>query len=482
MASIFDVANESLFSILASKNRRLYFSALMVLRDIYRRELQIRRSDLVVALVASMERQMMEWDVSEDGVPGGEVSDEGPEETETLSGRAHLLVRRLVETGWLQTSTDHTTFEEVLEVPDYAAELLETFYRIVHPEEKPYHSFVYNTYAALKTADEERDEFMFQALRGAFDNTAALRDSLRSLLHNMRQFYQNLQHRQEVRELLAEHFDQYQVEVALKTYHPLKTVDSVHRFRPRILQFLRRWIQDPQVLEQLHRSMRLHRGGRDDADDRVEILRMIDFIRDSYQSMDGLLREIDRRNSNYSRAAAERLQYLLNTDRDIKGKLIEVLKALPPLDKAEETPILENLREVLPVYRVAVVEEGSLYREPKARRREQPQPLRERPAEAEKEFEAELQEMRHQFRRGFSRREVVAFLMAQLGERDRIASGELKIGGVEDFIRVILAVVRADEPDVPYRIAWKEGTVRVGAYRLPQFEVIRVVSGRGLVG
>lgn len=455
----------------------------MVLREVYRRELQIRRSDLVVALVASMEREMMEWDVSQDGVPEGDVSGEGAGEMATLSGRAHLLVRRLVETGWLQTATDHTTFEEVLEVPDYAAELLETFYRIVHPEEKPYHSFVYNTYAALKTADEERDDFMFQALRGAYDNTAALRDSLRSLLHNMRQFYQNLQHRQEVRELLAEHFDQYQVEVALKTYHPLKTVDSVHRFRPRILQFLRRWMQDPQVLEQLHRSMLLHRGGREDADGRMEILRMIDFVRDSYQSMDGLLREIDRRNSNYSRAAAERLQYLLNTDRDVKGKLIEVLKALPPLDKAdEETPVLEELREALPVYRVAVVDEGSLYREPKARRREPPRPLRVRPAEAEKEFEAELREMRRQFRRGFSRREVIAFLMAQLGERDRIASGELKIGGVEDFIRLILAVVRADEPDVPYRIEWKEGSVRVGAYRLPQFDVIRVVNGRGLVG
>lgn len=331
MPEFFEVVNENFFSLLSSKNKRMYFRALMVLRTCYQSELRLKRADLVSYLVEQMSNDLMNWSANPDDdrfeapdsiAPSSERSED---DTSTLSGRAHALVRRFQETGWLDVVPDEQSLDEMLLVPDHVSAILDVLYSIVHPADRPYNSYVYSTYSVLRTANEDRD-YLYPALHSAYENTQALLDSLRSLLHNIHKFYRSLQQRSDIRELLAEHFDGYQVLVATKTYHPLKTVDSVHRFRPRILSILRQWMVDGDALEQLVQSMATHRSGFHEMEARYEIIRMIQFIIDSLESMDSFLREIDRRNSAYSRASVERIQYLLNTDRDVKGKLIEILR------------------------------------------------------------------------------------------------------------------------------------------------------------
>lgn len=65
----------------------------------------------------------------------------------------------------------------------------------------------------------------------------------------------------------------------------------------------------------------LVRKGRypDEQTARDEVIRMITYIMDQYEKMDGLLREIDRKNASYTRASVERTQYLLNIKGILKG-------------------------------------------------------------------------------------------------------------------------------------------------------------------
>ncbi|GGJ12616.1 hypothetical protein GCM10010885_22490 [Alicyclobacillus cellulosilyticus] len=536
MRDLFEVVPHNLFSLLASRQRAVYFRALMVLWNCYQREIRFRRGDLVTYLISEMERDLAGWsddsealddpfadgDVRETesgradtvqreafslphanarvpwvdggssnaGLPDAGAAGEGLTESGgldadmpdagTLSGKAHALIRRLVATGWLQAIPDETGFDETLIVPRYASVLLDALYRIVHPAEQRYNAIVYSVYSNLRTANEERDEFMLQALQSAHDHTIALRESLRALLHNIHTYYQNLHLRQEIRELLAEHFDSYQVAVAIAMYHPLKTFDSVYRFRPRVLQILRDWLASPSLLQQMAASLLGQRPDLTPEDARAEVVQRIQFIADTFESLDDLLQEIDRRNAHYSRASVDRLQYLLNTDRDVKGKLVQLLRALPPLTADVHHPLLEAMRE-LPLFQVRYADPDALYREPRRRQRGRPQPLR-RPAGADDAaFAAEARELVERANAIFSPQRIAAFIREQMGDRARLPASALRLRELDDFLRTMVAVVRSDEPEMPYEIDWtdadggedKPDLVRVGDYGVPQITFVR---------
>ena len=84
------------FTILTSAKKELYVEALFVLRQAFKTELVIRREELTAMLVGSLESSILQADFSEEEEEMGAERDEG------LSGKAHLLIRKLRDTGWLE--------------------------------------------------------------------------------------------------------------------------------------------------------------------------------------------------------------------------------------------------------------------------------------------------------------------------------------------------------------------------------------------
>jgi hypothetical protein len=178
---------------------------------------------------------------------------------------------------------------------------------------------------------------------------------------------------------------------------------------------------------------------------------MIHFIIDTFESLDGLLEEIDRRNTSYSRASVERLQYLLNSDRDVKGKLIELMKALPPLHSSQQNLLAQEMAD-LPAFEVRFLDADSLYKEPHKRHREPPQRLRPRPSTDA--FDAEAGELLERMNNLYSSDEVAEFLRRQLGPDGRVFTGNMEITEMDDFLRTMVALIQADEPELPFAVEW----------------------------
>lgn len=235
---IFEIIPERFFSILSAQKKELYVDALMVLRTAFKTELLIRRPELFSMMLDSLEDSFLSADFSEEAM---EIGEEG--ESQDLSGKVHLLLRKLRDCGWIEIEYEPGFFEEIVTVPDYAVAFMDLLYDFSHERIREYNSCVYASYAALKNAGENPD-FQLQALLSAHQNTEKLVDELKSLFNGIKRYYQRLAGQQDINTLLREHLDQYKEKLFDQIYYPLKTIDSVPRFKGEILRILNAWSMD----------------------------------------------------------------------------------------------------------------------------------------------------------------------------------------------------------------------------------------------
>ncbi len=473
----FEVFPSNFFTLFASPNRAIYAEALLVLHRQYRQETRLKKQELVSRLVANMENRMLELQYEEGGdsqttfdiEAGGEIN---------LSGRAHFLLRRFQETGWLEPEPDVSSFEECYVIPGYAGKLLNLFADILQGRTVEYNGFVYSTYSTLKTADHDRDEYIFDALKHAHIATTQLWTSLRELLDNIRLYHQRLRKQVEIKEILVEHFDRFRMLISDRIYHPLKTFDSVPRFKQRIVGILKSWLRDPVLLKEIARAA-VRRGEHHDEKEVLSmVIAMIGEIIDVYDKLDDILAQIDLKNAAYTRASVERMQYYLNTERDIRGKLVEVIKALPEKGSPEKSPSIGAASADLPLYTGAFFDDGSLYTEPQRREEHQPTALRSRLSATEAEFRVELEDFQRRLQHAYSHRKVIDFIMGLLEGKTSLTTAEIELVCSEDFIKLLLAVVKIGDPGLPYRVEFRDGYLYVNGYRLPELVFYRERKGK----
>ncbi|MDD4769514.1 MAG: DUF5716 family protein [Eubacteriales bacterium] len=468
--SLFQIVPEKFFSILACQNQEIYLLALMVLRRCYRQELSIRKSDYIAELAGELSQRSMDLAPEDEGLP----------EDSSFSGQAHFLLRKLVAAGWVEEETENTSFADTLVIPDYAAKFLNLIHELTTDQHREYNKYVFTTYSVLKNANETRDDYLFDALDFAYRNTAALVDDLKSLLGNIRRYHQLLSSQVDVRGVLSQHFDQFSEQIEKKFYHPIKTFDSVDRFRPGIMAILGDWREDSLLKDQMAELALKRIPGRfpNVLAARGEIQAMIDGIIRYFDYVPELVREIDRKHRRYLVAAYDRIIYLSQSDQTIKGKVARILAALPDLPEEElEDLLAQNLQ----LFRAGWFSDDDLFTPRKRRQEFAPEPL---PVRSQPDMEAirlELESFADRVRQGFDQKKVLAFMESQFGERTTLTTAQLDIPGMDEFILSLLAVLRHDDPASFYRIELGSGYLINNGFCLPNITFQRKeVSPNGL--
>ncbi|WP_028308245.1 Wadjet anti-phage system protein JetA family protein [Desulfitibacter alkalitolerans] len=459
----FDIYPENFFAVFSSLNKRIYIEALFVIRHAYQHTPVISKEDLVSSLIANLENQILALE-EEDGVLSLE---------DNLSGRAHFLIRKFLETGWLEREQDSQSFTEQFVVPVYASKLLNLFHDLVSGKTTEYNGFVYSAYSILKTADLEREEYMYDGLRQAHQLTENLENALRELLANLRFYHHRLQEQVEVSEILAEHFDVFRQKISDRIYHPLKTFDSVPRFKNRILKILKNWLTEAKLIDDMAKTAN-KRGYDLDIDVcRQKVIVMIGEIIDTYEGIDQLLKSIDKKNTRYTRASVERMQYFINTDRDLKGKLVEILKKLPDIKDTEGDGKISELNMGLPLFQQVYIDEDSMYTEPQKRRDHIPRKANLQSTINKEELQAEMDEFKKRLEKTYSHHKVVDYIMEQLAQQGILRARDLQLGTDDDFIKLILACIKNDEEDIPFKIDFKDDYLFINGYRIPNLLIAR---------
>ena len=350
---LFDIVPGNFFSVLSSANREIYYDALMIIHDMFKFELNIRTDDYLSSIITLLDEKTYVYETEED-------DEDTYESGQTLSSKARLILNRLLRTGWIDSEHIDRTFIEIITPRNYAIPVLRMLKELGDTSLQEYNSLVFATFSGLKQAVSENEQHLYEALLSAKSNTEQLQYSLRTLFHSIRSFLRGVALQQDVNVLLEDHFNEYKIMMD-RIYHPIKTMDSVHRYIAPIQNLLSNLLANDEQMQVMRERAISIKKYDDESQSNEEIIKAIDYIMDFYQAVGGLVSEIDRKHSTYTKNSIDKIQYLMTADQSIKGKLAETLKFYARASQNTRDNIAEIMEYHINVGRQGFLDELSLY-------------------------------------------------------------------------------------------------------------------------
>lgn len=441
--------------------------ALMSIHEAFQTDWSIRRSDLVILLLDQLDDLFDRYRIEE------EDSSDLVEKTSSAYG--NLIVRKLRDAGWLELEMGSEDFQEYVSVPDYAFKIIKVLHDIIYEStDTEYNRYVYSTYSVLKMSSESGEDYK-TAIDSSFEHTMELFNKLKMLHVNIRRYHRQLADHQELNQILVEHFDDFKANLADKIYYPIKTFDSVHRFKTPILGILKQWLHDDEVLEQLAQETwmreRQRRSGSENIvkeEAKEEAKRKLVGIIDTYENMDVLLKEIDKKNSDYTKATLDRMDFLLNTDRSVKGKIREIIKAIT---KEETNKWVDHVQSAVAISTQTIVGENSLYVSRKAKKRDNIKKEKIRLSANRNSIKEEANAFRISVQEAYSKRRIQQFVLDLMEEKQQVSAKDFPLCEDKDYVISLLSVLGSDDKASKYNVQFRAGEVTGEHYRIPDFDL-----------
>ena len=455
--NIFNKIPENFFSILVSKNKNIYIDALFVLREAFKQEMTISRENIISRLINNLEDEFYQEDFSEEDETN-ELKDNN------ISSKAYFLLRKLKWAGWVEFEMQRDSFEENVIIPDYAIKFIDLLYSIVEEKQVEYNSYVFATYSSLKLASIEKGE-TYNAIITAYNNTIQLINELKSLYNSLGRFHRKMCNQDNINDAINEHFFEYK-EYSDEMIFPRFTRDSVPRYKSPIRDMLSDILADKERLENTINiaSKNSKYKSREEAED--DILNKIRTVLEVYENIDSTMNQIEQKNTDYVRASVKRIQYLLTNDKELKGKLVNILK------NSKHEKVLEQMEKEVKLLRQEYISKDSIYLRNSNDKRKQGNPIA---LKETKELDSKtLYDFAKSLENLYGNKKINDFMSKNFKDRPFINSNEIELKSVEDLILLILATIKADKSGKSfYYFEDSDEIINNNGYRIPNIKFIR---------
>lgn len=472
--NLFNKIPDNFFSILSSKNKNIYGLAIVTLYDcltLYHN--RIRKSDFLDLLKNRGEGLVKNLIIEEE-----DYDDKTLIYEPTLQGKYNLIVKRLVDTGWIILDQDIKTGVEYILIPSYSMSMLKIVYEFVSDNETQYVSNVRSTYADLQYEDENQSDYMYRALVNAVNKTRDLELEVTKLDHSIRVFHKQLANMFSPNEVLNQHFDIAREDVVDPIYHPLKTNDSIILYNGPISSILKRWLNTEEVFNKIvSQALVLNSSLRSKEEAQSDVIKKINYIQDTYNKLTEEMSDIDKAQSNYTKATTEKVIYLNNSDKTIKGKLETIFLSLAKVINGEANGypnIVKDVNNSLLFYQQGYIDSDSLTKPYRRNERYEGEPM------AIDDFEQEanegLMQSLLQIMDAYSDEKIMDFMANAFKDENEIDVKKIPVKSVEDFIMVILGTVKADSRSSFYdfvRPDELEYLTKEEKYEMPNYQYVR---------
>jgi len=449
--NIFDIIPSNYFSLFAGKNRQIYAESLTILFELLQNdEALINKDDFLKALKDKGASYIDKFDFKDEDLES--ITDDATLVGQSLSSKASFIIRRLEDTGWIDISMDPESFEETVVLPQYSIVYLRAINEIIGDETAPYSSLVHSTYSELKLEDEEPDELLFTTLLRSYENTKKLKVELITLVHSIRIFQNKLGKTFDTNNVLHSYFDVYKTKISDRYYHPLKTFDSVAKFKRPIIRILERWVSEKTIRDKMIAQSALLSKNNNKHEIEKDIITKINYITDTYETINTLISSIDKENSNYTKSSANKILYLNNSDRTIKGHLENIFKYYA---KGVNTPrslskILSNMQDCSTFYEQGYINSDSVSLPLLRRMRYDGTPLEIVDFDEASAFIMDnfLQETKNIY----TDERIYGFMLKAFGGDSDLKITDILLPNFDAFICLILATIKKDDESCFYTV------------------------------
>lgn len=458
---LFEVMPASMFTVLTSKNRDVYVAALFALREAFKEDITIEKNILAAKLVNHLHDLILNIDAEAEEM----YTDESYKDTMSL---ARFIIRKFKETGWIDI--EYSRFEQLKElvtIPPYSIKLINLLYNLVSEEIKEYDSFMYSMYSALVNANHLYNEYRYISLSFVTDKMMEFEDSLKTLFHNLRRKYANLGRLKTINQMLEDHFDSYQEHILKQIYLPLKTRDSINRFKGAILDILNSWMRDVGAIDSMVETA-LRRGDAHDEEEAKDIIiTKINRIVDKLFELEELVTLIDERNNTYVTNATEKMRYLMRKDKSIAAIMAKIIAHLAHEKSENEDFITQYCQEAFTLRGSSNLHQESLYNRANSTKEYSSEPLPIVFHDHNETFNRLAENMRSNDREQFSHQNILQFMRTQMEDLDELNAQDMVIQSTNDFIMVMYAFIKGFDQSAFYRLQLLDGHVLNTHYSLP---------------
>lgn len=367
--NIFDIIPENFFSILSSKNKKLYAACLIEAFKIYETGSILGTDKKLLAdeLTNYLENSNLSFDKDED------LDDD--DATEALSSKkslAYFALRKIEEAGWIYVDVN-ADYEEIVNFTDAGITICEALLKIspqityssdddyvddvpyLNPNE--YNGYIYTIYSLL-TNPINRDYPLI--LEQVYSNTRQLLRAIRRLDSRMKDYIQTVVDTSEIKDLIDRLID-YKNELIDNGYVKLKTGDNINKYRLPIVTKLEEYEQNQAIMYTLIEDYKQKYRTLDDPSQRV--YHDLDDMIDVFNSLDSFISEIDYKNKRYIDSTIGKIKFLLTEDDNISGKLNTILKYIKIEGKANHMDsAINSLQQMFTLRQTKTYnQESSLY-------------------------------------------------------------------------------------------------------------------------
>lgn len=455
---MFTIIADNFFVPLASPNKIVYWECICKLFTVMDNQLSfgVEREVLVEELQYYFEQ-----------TNAASIQDENLEGEDSRS-KANWMLRRLEYYGWIEIETDKSYVQRV-NFKEYAVKAIKTFIEIADGKQIEYQGYIYTIYSLVRSKTDNPGIVLLQIL----ENTDLLITGLKNLNSSIKHYIDDLTRHKTVAQIMDALFNDYITNIVDKAYHRLLTSDNVSKFRPEIVERLESKSRSRSYIEKAREEIA---GIKEISSEEAEelVYHYIREIIDAFLNMDDILSEINKKNTQYQRAAINRAKFLLTGSEDVRGQLKEILIGINEQMNAENMDFggiyrIEFLDDFIRLYSTAVIDEKSLYTPLEGKKEFRPSQIQE--AEPDLMLRQEkLRRMMDKMQKVLNPKRINEYVLTQLGNEEKINASKLPLDSTEDFVKMIYVRLYGQRKNMAYDVEVTED-IQVNGYRFKDFVI-----------
>ena len=455
---MFRIISDNFFVPLASPNKQIYWECICKLFTIMNHQLSfgVERDVLVEELQYYFE-QANAISIEEEDMSGKSNRD-----------KANWMLRRLEYYGWIEIEADKSYVQRV-SFQEHAVKLIKTLLEISEGKKIEYQGYIYTIYSLVRgnTGNPGIE------LLSIVENTDMLITGLKNLNSGIKHYIDELTKYKTPAEIMDVLFNDYIENIVDKAYHRLLTSDNVSKFRPEIVERLESKSRSKTYIQKASKEIaEIREISVEEAEELV--YQYIHEVIDAFLNIDEILAEINRKNTQYQKAAINRAKFFLLGGEDVRGQIKEILSALNTQINEENMDLggiyrIEYLDDLTRIFSVGLLDEKSLYVPIEGKKEFKPVEIQTDSVD-EMLRQEKLRKMMQKMEKVLNPQKIDAYIETHMKDKMQMNASELPLENVEDFVRMIYVRLYGQRKNMKYSIKTTE-EIEINGYRFRDYEI-----------